>query len=520
MGPSPRAIPLVLAALSAGALPASAGDLERLVMPGPVARAHASTESDCGKCHQPFGRTDQDTLCLACHEEVGEDVGAHRGFHGRAPTVAGAPCRSCHPEHRGRDFDILGLAPETFDHDVTDFPLQGAHPRVACASCHDPEHAHREAPHACAACHRDEEPHRGRLGDACGDCHRAEDWHAVRFDHGPTGFVLAGRHRDVDCVLCHANERYEATPRDCSTCHRIDDVHRGTFGPRCGDCHDPAGWRQTGFDHDRDTRFALEGAHRRTGCQSCHHADPAREKLASDCYSCHRLDDEHRGARGVDCRRCHGAAAWKPARFDHDETRFPLTGAHATAECRACHRQPPFEEKLRTGCYACHAADDPHDGQEGTDCAHCHDDASWTARVRFDHELTRFPLLGMHAVTACGECHLGSAFLDAETGCVACHAPDDAHRKALGPDCALCHTPNGWKLWRFDHDLRTGFPLRGSHAGLDCEACHTPSARDAPHLRSDCVACHERDDAHRRAFGPDCARCHTERSWRGAEILP
>ena len=50
--------------------------IERLVMSGPVAAAHADIESTCGSCHVAFSRERQNSLCLDCHEDVGRDIAA------------------------------------------------------------------------------------------------------------------------------------------------------------------------------------------------------------------------------------------------------------------------------------------------------------------------------------------------------------------------------------------------------------------------------------------------------------
>ena len=512
----PIASALLLSALS---LRAESVDLERLISPGDLGEAHADLESDCSNCHTPFRRADQKPLCLSCHEEVDAELSSKVGFHGRAPAVRRSECRSCHPEHRGRTADVLGLDPETFDHALSDFALEGAHRSAPCAACHDPAETHREAPSDCIECHREDEPHRGRLGTSCQDCHSPLGWADARFDHAETDFPLVGEHRSVDCALCHPSERYEDTPNDCFGCHRLDDSHKGRLGSECGECHSPRGWKNTAFDHDRDTEFRLSGAHKKATCNQCHLQDPHKEKPATDCHGCHKLDDDHRGANGTECDRCHGSRAWTPATFNHDrDTEFPLRGSHASLQCGRCHHDVPYEEKPKTSCYTCHGGDDVHDGQEGTDCDRCHNEDSWGGDIFFDHEITQFPLLGLHAVSACEECHITATFQDADTRCWSCHAPDDNHERRFGESCQLCHNPNGWKHWDFEHDRQTDFALHGAHEDLDCHACHSRSLESHVRRGSGCQACHAADDVHRGGFGRDCARCHTETSWDGADL--
>jgi hypothetical protein len=511
----------VVLGLAALAGPAAAGPLERLVMPGPLAAAHAEEEERCASCHRAFDEGAEDALCLACHEPVALDVKAGAGLHGRLASAGGATCRSCHGDHRGRDADIVGLDPETFSHRDTDFPLEGAHVRVRCAACHAAGERHREAPTDCAACHRDDDPHRGQMEGDCGKCHDATRWAGGSFDHASTSFPLEGAHRDTDCALCHPAERYERTPSACAACHGADDVHAGRFGPRCGDCHTPAQWTRARFDHDARTDFPLRGRHRRVACDACHATPgaPAAASLDVRCVSCHRADDDHDGQNGADCGRCHGTAGWSRTRFDHArDAGWPLRGAHTALACERCHRAPADQVALEPACAACHGADDAHRGQLGRACAQCHGEASWIGDVHFDHDMAAFPLLGLHALAQCSDCHDGSTFEDAETGCVACHGPDDDHQRRLGPDCGRCHNPNGWEIWRFDHARETRFALTGAHRGIDCLACHTTPSRGAIRLSSSCGDCHALDDAHRGGFGVRCGDCHGTRSWKGAQI--
>ena len=239
-GIAPIAIALAALAVAAGAGPARAQNFETAVMPGKVIEGHAKVESDCRQCHIRFDRAAQPRLCLDCHKEVAGDVRTGAGFHGR---LRERDCRKCHTDHRGREARIVLLDEKQFDHAATDFSLAGKHAAARCASCHRPGAKHRTAPSDCAACHRKEDAHQGRLGTACADCHHARDWKDARFDHAKTRFPLLQRHVKVRCAACHADQRFADTPRDCLSCHRKDDTHKGQFGARCGSCHDAADWK-------------------------------------------------------------------------------------------------------------------------------------------------------------------------------------------------------------------------------------------------------------------------------------
>jgi hypothetical protein len=502
------AVPAALLLAGAG----RAVDFEKLVMPGPVIEGHAKIEGQCGKCHDPFDSGAQRERCLDCHDDVGADLEARAGFHGLAPGVRSADCRSCHPEHKGRDFDASGLDPHSFEHRFTDHPLRGAHARAACGACHLPGQKWREAASLCVDCHREDDVHRGSLGEDCGQCHDEDAFgKRAQFEHDETGFPLEGRHADVACGLCHPAQRYENTADDCYACHRLDDEHLGRFGRNCGDCHTPRGFEHARFDHSR-TRFALKGRHAKVACEACHTGPLHEQDLPTSCAGCHRSDDVHRGRNGESCERCHGSDDWSAARFDHERTDFPLHGAHAALRCESCHTGR-MDQPLSTSCNACHQGDDVHRGQEGSDCSRCHGEAAWDRELFFEHDLTAFPLLGLHAVVACEQCHASPAFRDADTRCVACHQGDDAHELRLGPDCAACHNPNGWRVWRFDHDAQTRFPLGGAHAELSCGACHRSAAPHGIEQDRSCAGCHALDDRHQGAFGRDCARCHGDTSW-------
>ena len=490
-----------------------AAGLETLIMPGKLIEGHAKYEQECSNCHQLFNKQSQSTLCLDCHEEVDADVRSEQGFHGRS-GAAEQDCSSCHADHLGRTADIVPFSVETFDHEQTDYPLRGAHVTAECAGCHVTGRKFRAAEHGCFSCHENDDVHNGNLGKACADCHEVKGWKRHEFDHDKTDFRLLGKHADVACDSCHAGEHYEGTPVACNDCHRFNDVHAGRFGASCGDCHSASGWRKITFDHDRNTDFPLQGRHRKVSCGACHREGDFDRELPDDCHSCHQDVDKHKGNYGRQCDSCHNPDGWSRTRFDHDaSTDFPLRGRHSDVACNACHRGSAGKEELGESCVDCHRSDDVHAGKQGDRCDSCHNESGWGERVRFDHDLARFPLLGLHAVVPCEECHLSAVYTDATMNCVDCHAGDDAHKERLGPRCADCHNPNGWSLWEFDHDSSTDFRLDGGHEGIQCEACHRDPVRDRFPVASSCDSCHRKDDIHDGRFGRYCERCHNTASF-------
>jgi hypothetical protein len=507
------AVLFMLSCVTSGA--AWAGSIETLLMPGKVSSAHVKQEAECSNCHDRSDRTRQASLCLACHKDVAADVQARRGMHGRLPNITTAQCSACHSDHHGRDADIVKLDRAGFDHEQTDFALHGAHGTVACESCHAKGKKYREAPATCFACHQKAEPHAGKLGKECGNCHNEASWLAVKFDHDKTNFPLRDAHVQVNCQSCHFGNRYKGTPTQCDSCHAPDDVHRGSRGPDCGKCHTTQKWDAAKFDHEKETHFALLGAHREITCQACHKTGRMEDKIPKTCDGCHRADDHHAGRLGDDCGKCHGNDKWRDSMFDHTrDTRYPLVGKHEKVECHVCHTALVSGQKLPHDCHSCHRAQDVHAGSLGTECEQCHQPSGWRGDTGFDHDLTDFPLVGLHVAVPCDGCHATRAYREAPKNCFGCHQADDVHKGGLGQECQKCHSFNGWGIWQFDHAKETGFALSGAHQPLKCAECHRRPAGEVK-LSSDCVSCHQQDDVHAGQFGRQCGRCHTTLTFRG-----
>jgi hypothetical protein len=245
--------------------------------------------------------------CTDCHED------RHAGQ--LAKRADGGRCESCH--------DVEGFQPARFgpdEHAATRFPLAGAHLAVACDDCHKEVPRERLRPlgfargpggsteqlrfasTACVECHRD--PHRGqtaRLG-TCESCHVVDAWATVKFDHARTSFPLVAAHATVSCRGCHPGQggamALSGRPTACTGCHQ--DPHGGRFARNgrtdCARCHEPTQWvRVVNFDHDRETPFKLEGAHRAVPCTGCHRVTGPDGRAAmrysgigKACTDCHR----------------------------------------------------------------------------------------------------------------------------------------------------------------------------------------------------------------------------------------
>ncbi len=421
-----------------------------------------------------------------------------------------------------------------FEQLVTPGPVIAGHAKLEqdCSNCHKP-FSRGSQTQLCLACHketaRDRQLVRGIHGrqtaaakQECTHCHTDHmGRHAdivlldrETFNHTSTNFELRDAHKAVQCDGCHAqNVKFRDAPGRCFDCHKADDPHKGRLGEGCDNCHDEATWARTkAFDHDK-TKFPLQAAHRNVACLSCHVGE-RYTGIGTACVDCHRIQDVHGGRYGAKCETCHDQNKWMTIRFNHDkDTKFPLRAAHAKVKCDACHTGDLYRDKLLTTCVSCHRKDDRHEGQLGVRCESCHGEDNWRRVVSFDHDVTRFPLIGRHTVVTCEECHRSLRFKDAALACASCHR-DQHHEGRLGANCALCHNPNGWARWLFDHDKQTRYPLTGAHRGLDCQACHTTKNVTKITLSTSCYACHQKDDVHRGALGQTCERCHVTTSFK------
>ena len=494
-----------------------ASELEKLVMPGELARVHKDIEASCEECHQSFNKIGQNELCMDCHDHLNikNDVEKGSGYHGRIKNMQNIECSTCHTDHHGREAVIVNFTAGTFDHNKTDFTLKGKHTGLECKACHVPEKKYHEADKQCVDCHGKQDSHKGELGRKCGNCHNEKRWNEISFDHKTTDFDLLGKHVDVRCDVCHINNKYKDTPKNCYACHYVNDIHSGSQGEKCDSCHSVKNWKTVKFDHDKKTKFPLKWKHADITCVSCHVSGGYKEKLKTSCISCHKQDDTHKGQYGTKCETCHAEKSWKSVSFDHDkDTVFSLKGVHKNLLCNDCHRSILTKLKDKVDCYDCHKVNDVHKGEQGEQCDQCHSVQGWNKKLTFDHGLSAFPLMGQHAVMVCEECHMDRDYKKTDKECKSCHKKNDEHEGRFGDNCELCHNPNDWNIWLFDHNEQTEFNLDGAHEDLACNDCHTQSSDSGVRVSETCEGCHRNDDVHRGEFGRQCQRCHVTSSFR------
>ena len=484
-----------------------------LLLPGKVIQGHSKYEGECSNCHKPYNKAAQAGLCKDCHKEIRKDVDEKHGFHGLMKDTP--DCKVCHTEHKGRDANISKLNTVGFDHATTGYILKDGHlnPKVLCKDCHPPSKKYRQAPTKCVGCHERDDKHKGALGADCASCHEEKNWKSTHYDHNKTNFPLTGKHFFIKCTDCHLAEKYKNTPVLCIACHKKDDKHKENFGTKCETCHTDREWKEITFDHDKKTKYPLLGKHRIAKCVSCHKGNLYKDKLKTDCNSCHQKDDKHKGKFGPKCETCHIVRSWKEIPFDHDtKTKFPLLGKHENVKCADCHKGDLYKDKLKMDCYSCHQKDDKHKAKFGSKCEDCHVDRDWK-EITFDHDKkTKYPLLGKHRETKCVECHKGNLYKDKlKKECISCHLKDDKHKGEEGKKCESCHHEDSWKKVEFDHRI-SSFPLTGKHMLSECKKCHkTVVFKEA---KSDCWSCHQVDDVHKQTQGIACETCHNTRDWK------
>lgn len=275
---------------------------------------------DCAACHfTEVSKAKSDVTKLVLSNFLKKNMAykactdCHADGHKKQFTKNGIlqPCEECHT--------TTGFKPSTFTtekHEKTEFPLTGAHEVTACIECH---HKDGKADWVfipldkdCQSCHADS--HKGEADKFmtigkngkldCESCHVTDQWKVTRFDHSKTDFPLLGGHTSVSCIDCHKREgkkpgiiRFKtAVKKDCISCH--EDIHNGQFIENgtvdCQKCHTETNWVASKFEHNRDSRYKLDGAHSSVQCQSCHKTERVLGKelvrfkpMEVTCESCH-----------------------------------------------------------------------------------------------------------------------------------------------------------------------------------------------------------------------------------------
>jgi len=294
----------------------------------------------------------------------------------------------------------------------------------------------------------------------------------------------------------------------------------------------------------------LEGSE---NCTKCHTIGSAVS--SAKCLYCHKeIKESIENKRGFhasskvgsnECSACHNEhhglnfklVKINKIHFDHNKMGFKLKGVHTRRDCRACHKSefisdPFFKKKsstymgLSTACLNCHT--DYHQGKLSSQCAFCHNFESFknAKTVGFNHNNSKFPLLGKHTTVSCLKCHKteivnnkvsqrfnGIKFLN----CTPCHK--DVHGNKFGNNCKQCHIEDSFhsitNIISFNHD-KTFYQLKGKHKIVACKLCHKTEFMTVPLKHDKCSSCHI--DYHKGEFlkdgvSPDCNDCHSNNSF-------
>jgi hypothetical protein len=214
----------------------------------------------CLSCHREWSH---DTKCVLCHLPLSLKGAKTNGSDStdiigvshplitepvkhvwETPYKAGPIVTFQHREH----IDLFGLK------------CVNCHKEENCSYCHDLQKPAKlaktqEEVHAvCNDCH---------AKDNCEKCHDTKE--RPGFEHGRTGFALAGYHEQLVCRACHpTGKRITRMSRECSACH--------------------AGWNQTNFKHTV-TGLKLDEVHIELDCTDCH--TDKKFAVKPSCSNCH-----------------------------------------------------------------------------------------------------------------------------------------------------------------------------------------------------------------------------------------
>ena len=490
---------------------------------------------DCRECHMPDNiqnieiRKKEKTFlgleqeCLSCHDD----------FH---QETLSEDCKKCH------DFEAFKPA-TNFNHDEAKFALKGKHNDVECIECHKESTRNGKefqefiglAFEDCVSCHED--PHNSKLPGMCVQCHTETSFSFFNgqdnFNHNNTSFTIKGKHKQVDCYSCHKEtdsplfvfqDNLRVKENNCVKCHA--DVHEGKFGLDCAKCHNEKSFLSLNnmdfFDHNV-TDYPLEGKHVEVECKQCHttrrYTNPIDFSACNKCHSDYHNGEFKENNISPDCVACHSLQeGFEYSLFtleQHQETTFPLEGAHVATPCYACHVSEKEEHwtfrNLGETCVDCHQ--DIHKDYisdtfyPNQDCTVCHINDTWSSINTFDHSKTNWTLEGKHRQVDCKACHftentndnsVSQKFIDLDTNCISCHENIHNNEFAIDgvTDCVRCHVTSSWMPENFNHNS-TKFPLVGKHKEVECRVCHTSSIEKGETVvlyklnKFECIDCHQ-----------------------------
>lgn len=357
--------------------------------------------SDCKSCHSDVHLNQLKGTCKSCHNEFGFDN--HTSLNRYNHNLTNFPLTGSHLKINCKDCHNLTLPPEkifqeelgigqndcnkchddvhkgkfglncsdchnvnsftgnfnsnSFNHNLTEFKLEGKHQDVSCLECHGENTLQKLDFNNCYDCHEDF--HQGifisnnQIRD-CSSCHTTDGFEIINYTleqhNEESNFPLSGSHLATPCLMCHQNNskedelwEFRSIGMNCIDCHV--NIHELEIRPEiypnndCKVCHSTESWRECNFNHTT-TQFELLGKHLTIDCRECHWEELTQARIfngiGSNCIDCH--SDVHSG-QFIDqkCNSCHGFEDWTASEFSHDRANFILDGSHINLNCEQCH---------------------------------------------------------------------------------------------------------------------------------------------------------------------------------------
>ena len=350
---------------------------------------HGDLKLDCAECHNPekwvpvgkpptFRHDTTGFVLESAHAQVScRELPPHAGVQpggdrlrrlpqGRAPGRAGRQCEACHtPTTWTNQREMFQV------HSRTRFPLFASHSRLDCTACHRNQqpYQYKTTPAECGNCHlptylRTTNPNHVQSGFSrrCEDCHNVTSptWTGRALlapgELPPRGRALGPRlralphrrqlRRDLERLRLLPPGRLRRRPRTpttrpggfpttCESCHTINALAAREVRPPA-DAASPSPAPTRGWTARSATWAAATRGPRRTATPATRRTTRAR-----------RTPTTRPPGFPTQCQSCHNTGAWRPANFDHNATRFPLTGAHTSGRLRAVPRGRPLHGDAR-----------------------------------------------------------------------------------------------------------------------------------------------------------------------------
>ena len=167
----------------------------------PLEGAHEATP--CYACHVSEKDTrwnfrNLGSTCIECHQDI------HKGFISQK-YYPDKDCKACHIND--------AWASVNFDHNLTNWPLDGEHLKVTCRECHfsainnntSYKQTFNTLEGQCIGCHENIHGDEFAVNGVtdCKECHVTDTWFPKRFNHDLTSFPLEGEHTKIGCKECH-----------------------------------------------------------------------------------------------------------------------------------------------------------------------------------------------------------------------------------------------------------------------------------------------------------------------------